>query len=115
MISCLVAESPAVSEGALEAIARACSPRVATYGPQAVLFDASGLKGLFGMPEELARAVHRLAAERDVRVRVALASTSTAAWILAHAALASTVVAVGRDADVLSPVRLTALEMLPEI
>src|SRR4029079_15898035 len=46
--------------------------------------------------------------------RVALATTATAAWILAHTRSGSTVVS-GRDADMLASVPLSALELLPDI
>jgi len=115
MICCLVAESSTAGTPAvLEAVARACSPRVATYGADAVLFDAGGLGGLFGTPEALALDVQRLAAERDVAVRVAVAVTSTAAWILAHARPGVTV-AVHRETDALATLPLAALAMLPEM
>jgi protein ImuB len=71
--------------GALAAIARACSPSVALTGDRTAVFDASGLERALGPPEVIAREVRRLAADRGLSVRVAIAATATAAALLAHA------------------------------
>ena len=70
---------------ALVDIARLGSPRIAVDGPRAVTLDASGLTSLFGDARAIAHELRRLAADRGVRVRVAVASTRTAARLLAHA------------------------------
>lgn len=88
MFCCLLAEpaSGAMgSVGAVEAIARACSPRVAPRGHEAVVFDVEGLTRVWGPPEVLAREVARMAKEHGLAARVAVADTMTAAWVLAHA------------------------------
>jgi protein ImuB len=115
MICCLVSETAsACPPGALEAVARACSPRVAPYGDAAVVFDASGLTGMFGSGEDLARDVHRLAAGQGLLVRVALAGTTTTAWLLAHARSGPTVAAPGRDAEALAALPIRWLSVLRE-
>ena len=66
-------------------VARMGSPRIVVDGPRAVTLDASGLTRLFGDARAIAHEMRRLAAERGLRVRVAVASTRTAARLLAHA------------------------------
>jgi protein ImuB len=94
----------------MEDIARACSPRVEQYGDAGVIFDASGLTHVFGVPEHLAYEVQRLAAERHLTIRVAVAATTTAAWLLAsHARLPVTVAAPGHEAAALAALPIDAL------
>ena len=66
-------------------VARMGSPRIVVDGPRAVTLDVSGLTRLFGDARAIAHEMRRLAAERGLRVRVAVASTRTAARLLAHA------------------------------
>ncbi|HKW02861.1 MAG TPA: hypothetical protein VJN96_23760 [Vicinamibacterales bacterium] len=95
----------------LEAIARGCSPRIEAHGDRAVLFDASGLTQAIGAPGDIAGEVQRLARAQSLDVRLALAATTTTAWILAHAAREGvTLVAPGREAAALSAVPLHWLE-----
>ncbi|MGE0392039.1 MAG: hypothetical protein AB7I25_04970 [Vicinamibacterales bacterium] len=65
-------------------VARMGSPRVAVDGPRTVTLDVSGLTALFGDARAIAHELRRLAADRGLRVRVAVASTRTAARLLAH-------------------------------
>ena len=96
----------------LEEIARACSPRVqAAPSGCAVVFDASGLDRAIGTPAEIGAAVQQLAANRGARVRVALARTCVAAWLLAHAREGVTVAGDPRAA--LAPLPLGWLAALP--
>jgi len=99
--------------GALEAVARACSPRVAAQGEEAVVFDASGLGRVLGSPAIIAGEVARLAAGRGVRVRIALAGTATAATLLARARPGITLVDPGEDAAALASLPLEWLAMSP--
>lgn len=105
--------------GALEAVARACSPRLQRYGDArhgnaGIAFDARGLARVIGPPAEIAREVSRVAAEHGIVVRVALAGTTTTAWLLAHARSGVTIVAPGEDAAVLAPLPLGWLGALTE-
>jgi protein ImuB len=86
MFCCLVAQAgdTPTAQGVVEAIARACSPRVALHGQDAVIFDVTGLGRACGPPEVIAREVARMVAERGLTARVAIADTRTTAWILAH-------------------------------
>ena len=97
----------------LDEIARACSPRVqAAPSGRAVVFDASGLDRAIGTPAEIGAAVQQLAANRGARVRVALARTRVAAWLLAHAREGVTV-AAGDPRAALAPLPLGWLATLP--
>lgn len=94
--------------GAIAAVARACSPRVEPRGDAAAVFDADGLARILGSPETIAREVGRLAARRGLCVRVALAPTETAAWLLAHARTGKTIV-MADVADALAGLPLALL------
>jgi protein ImuB len=87
MFCCLVVDS-SVEPGVLADVARACSPRVELIGDRVAIFDADGLGRVLGPPDEIVRAVDRLAAGRGVSIRVAIAKTATAAQLLAHAGAA---------------------------
>ena len=71
MICCLVRVSPNTPPGALEAIGRACSPRVESHGPSVVMFDADGLGRVVGTPADIAREVTQLAVRQGLVIRVA--------------------------------------------
>src|SRR6478672_6128517 len=113
LFCCLVTAVPSAS--ALELVARACSPRIEVHGDRAVLFDASGLTQAIGAPEDIAREVQRLARAESVDARIALAATTTTAWILAHAAREGvTIVAAGKEPEALGAVQLHWLRTLPD-
>jgi protein ImuB len=65
-------------------VAREFSPRVEACGPREVTLDVSGLARLFGDGKTIAAELRRTAADRGLRVRVAVAGTRTAARLLAH-------------------------------
>lgn len=110
---CLVrAPSSPTVPGALEAVARACSPRVVPWRDVAVVFDASGLDRAMGPPARIASEVARLAAERGVHVRVGLAGKTTTAWLLAHTQPGISIAMPGREADVLAPLPIEALKVM---
>ena len=115
MFLCLVRDSlsPSVS-GVLESVARACSPRVEPHGDDVVVCDARGLTRVIGEPVVIADEMRRMAWDRGVGVRVAIAGTHTAAWLLAHVRPGTTVVRPGDEASVLARLPITALSMLPE-
>lgn len=113
MICCLISKSSLPPPGALEAVARLCSPRVMTCGRTAVLFDASGLTRAIGPPARIVDEVRRLAAAEGLTVRAAVAGTMSAAWLLAHASTPVVVIDPGREAAVLAPLPLILLKTLP--
>ncbi len=100
--------------GALESVARACSPRVEPHGDDVVVCDARGLTRVIGEPDVIANEMRRMAWDRGVGVRIAMAGTHTAAWLLAHVRPGTTVVPPGDEARVLARLPITALSMLPE-
>ena len=113
MICCLVSES-ARGDARLIEIARACSPRVEAHGDRVIVFDASGLERVIGTPADIAHAVDALAREHGIGVRVALASTRVAAWLLAHAARSTiTVVTAAETRSTVAALPVTALSVLP--
>lgn len=111
MVCCLVRdpESRPAPRGALEQIARASSPRVTPCGESAVVFDVAGLSRVCGPPGEIARAVNAQAAACGLTVRLAIAGTMTAAWVLAHARSGVTVVSPGSEAATLGPLPIAWL------
>jgi protein ImuB len=87
---------------------------VEPHGDDVVMCDARGLSRVIGEPLVIADEMRRMAWERGVGVRVAIAGTHTASWLLAHVRPGITVVTPGEEAGVLSRLPLTALSMLPE-
>jgi protein ImuB len=108
---CVVSETP----GALERVARACSPRVDPVTDRAVLFDAGGLGRAIGPPEVIAREVATMAAAEGLTVHVAIASSMTAAWILAQACHGITVALSDGAGEPLAPLPLRWLETLADL
>ncbi|MEO8481319.1 MAG: hypothetical protein ABI634_03865 [Acidobacteriota bacterium] len=116
MVCCLCGEASAsLTPGDLDAVARACSPRVAPHGANAVLFDVEGLSRVCGPPHVIAREVMALATTEGLAVRVAIAGTMTAAWVLAHARAGSTVVPAGGEAAALAPLPVAWLGTVLEL
>ena len=68
----------------LEAVARDFSPRVEPVGDREITLDLRGLDRLIGDPPTIAAELRRTAADRGLRVRVAIADTRTAARLLVH-------------------------------
>ncbi len=114
MFICLVRDSLSPARrGVLEQVARACSPRVEPYGDEAVVCDGSGLTRVIGMPAVIAEEMRRMAWEREVGVRVAIAGTRTAAWLLGHVRPGTTIVAAGEERRQLDRLPLSSLKCLP--
>jgi protein ImuB len=102
MFCCLSLDpASAALPGVLATVAQSCSPRVEIF-ESAAIFDATGLSRVIGAPAEIAGEVQRLAASHGIVVRVAIARTMTAAWLLAHARSGATV-AMGEPAEALAP------------
>ncbi|HET9468204.1 MAG TPA: DNA polymerase Y family protein [Vicinamibacterales bacterium] len=83
-----------------------------THGDRTVTLDISGLGSLIGEPRTIGEELRRTAADAGLRVHVAVASTSTAAMLLAHARAGLTVVAPGTEAATLAPLPLRTLTQL---
>jgi protein ImuB len=94
-------------------IARDFSPRVETHGDRTVTLDISGLGTFIGEPRSIGEALRRTAADAGLRVHIAVASTSTAVILLAHARAGLTVVPRGEEATALAALPLDLLDRLP--
>ena len=102
------------STGALVGVAAEFSPRYEVTGPRDVTLDLSGLARLFGSARAIADELQRTAAERDLRVRIAIAGTATAARLLAHGAHHDiTVIDPGGEPEALASLPLALLANVP--
>jgi protein ImuB len=93
-------------------IARDFSPRVETHGDRTVTLDISGLDRLIGEPRSIGEELRRAAADAGLGVHIAVAASSTAAILLAHARAGLTVVPRGEEAAALAPLPLRTLTTL---
>ena len=100
------------AETALVQVARDFSPRVETHGERTVTLDISGLGSLIGEPRAIGEELRRAAADAGLAVHIAVAATSTAAILLAHARAGLTVVARGDEAAALAPLPIRTLTQL---
>jgi protein ImuB len=105
--------APDAPADALIQVAAEFSPRYEITGPRDVVIDLSGLARLFGSARAIAVELQRTAAAHDLRIRVAIAGTATAARLLAHGAPGEiTVVESGDEADALARLPLELLATL---
>jgi protein ImuB len=102
--------SPASTE--IVQLARDFSPRVETHDDRTVTLDISGLGSLLGEARVIGEELRRTAADRALRVHIALASTATAAILLAQSRAGLVVIPPGGEAAALAPLPLSALEAL---
>jgi protein ImuB len=93
-------------------VARDFSPRVETHGDRTVTLDISGLGSLIGEPRSIGEELRRTAADAGLRVHIAVAATSTAAILLAHARAGLTVVPRGEEATAVASLPLRTLAQL---
>ncbi|MQA30612.1 MAG: hypothetical protein GEU82_12385 [Luteitalea sp.] len=96
----------------LIAVAEVFSPRYERHGDDAVVIDVSGLDRLLGPPRLVGDQLRREAANRGLRVHVALAATRIAALVLAHARAGVVIVDPGDEASALAPLPLRVLEQV---
>ena len=99
----------ATSPEALLAVAREFSPRIEVCGGREVVLDLSGLERLFGDARTIGDEIRRTAADRELRVRVAIAGTRTAARLLVRHRAGVTVVPNGGEASALAPLPIALL------
>ncbi len=108
----------AARPGALLALARDFSPRLERHGDDTIVLDASGLGRLLGDAPGIALELARTAADRGLKVEIALAPTVTAARLLAVDIAGDEPVVVTTDvAAALAPLplaRLAILDPLPK-
>ena len=103
---------PLFPHAALVQLARNFSPRVETHGDRTVTLDVNGLGSLIGDPRSIGEELRRTAADAALHVHIAVAATSTAAILLAHARAGLTVVPRGEEAAMLAPLPLRMLSQL---
>ncbi|HEY6359614.1 MAG TPA: hypothetical protein VIX63_00850 [Vicinamibacterales bacterium] len=108
MVGALYAAEDTPPDVLLE-VAREFSPRLEVCGPREIVLDLAGLARLFGNAHTIAAELRRTAADRELRVRVAIAGTRTAARVLVHHYAGITVVDPGEEAAALSPLPLALL------
>ena len=129
MFACVYAAEGSPFDVLLE-VAREFSPRVEACGPRPstraqgapsnvegreVTLDLSGLARLFGDAHTIAGELRRTAADRGLRVRVAIAGTRTAARLLAHHHVGLTVIEPGTEAASLADLPIESLEIFAPI
>src|SRR3954471_12374907 len=96
----------------LDAVAREFSPRVGVCNRREITLDLIGVARLFGDGHEIAASIRATAADRGLRVRVAIAGTRTAARLLVHHRAGLTVIEPGTEAAVLAPLPLALLRVV---
>ncbi len=104
--------------GVLLDVGRAFSPRVQVHLPREVVLDVDGLTRLFGDARSLGAEIRRTAADRSLRVRVALAGSRVTARLLARHRAGLTLAADGDLMDAESnraAVAEVPLELLADI
>ncbi|MBK5295529.1 MAG: hypothetical protein JJE40_00135 [Vicinamibacteria bacterium] len=116
MIACVLlvrwADTIATPTTALLEVAQRFSPRVAWVEPHALAIDLHGLERLFGEPRAIGEQLRRALAKAGLETHVAVASTRTAARLLAHARAGLTVVAPGAVAEALAALPIALLPCL---
>jgi len=109
--------APSLPAAALVDVARAFTPRFEQLG-SIILLDASGLSRLFGSAQELGEhlrdALSKLS-PGDSLPRVAMASTQTAATLLALGSPGLTVVMPGKEAIALAPLSVAVLDQFERL
>ncbi len=96
----------------LLAVAREFSPRLEVCSARETVLDLAGLERLFGDARTIADEIRRTAAERGLRVRIAIADTRTAARLLVHHRAGVTVIPNGGEAAALAPLPLALLAVV---
>jgi protein ImuB len=91
------------------------SPRLEDGGPGLVFVDIAGLARLLGADEMIAERLARAARAVGLPARVGVAGTRAAARVAARLAARTAVIAPGREAAVLAPVELSALDWPPPV
>jgi protein ImuB len=102
-------------KGNLLAIGFEFSPLVEQTAPDAVTFDASGLDRLFGLPQDVAAAVARRAAETQTKASIAIASNPDAAICAARGFSGVSIIPYGDEAKFLGSLPVTQLAPSPEL
>ena len=104
-----------MASGNLAALAFEFSPVVERTAADTVTLDASGLDRLFGLPQDVAAAIVRRAAETGVRANIALASNPDAAICAARGFAGVGIVPYGDEAKYLGALPLALLRPSAEL
>ncbi len=107
-------DQAASGDGTLARLAADFSPRFELHRNDLVAIDVSGLERLLGPARAIGEELRRTAAERGVRVHVAIAGTRVAALVLAQARPGLTIVKPGEEAAALAPIPIGILERVAE-
>jgi protein ImuB len=99
---------------ALLEVAADFTPRFELHAPDEVVLDLAGLERLLGGPHAIGKELCRAGAERQLRLRIAIAGTYTAARLLARAESQEDIVVVepGAEAIVLAPLPIDLLTVI---
>jgi nucleotidyltransferase/DNA polymerase involved in DNA repair len=101
-------------------LAREYSPRIEIHGDNLVVLDTAdltgrpGSPGMFGDARELGATLRRSAADRGLYLRIAVASTRTAALLVVQKRSGLTVIEPGRETVILASLPLTVLKALAQ-
>ncbi len=90
-------------------VAREFSPRIEVCSATEIVLDLSGLERLFGEARTIAEELRRTAADRGLRVRVAMAGTRTAARLLVRYRAGLTIIEPGNEAAAVAPLPIALL------
>ena len=93
-------------------VAREFSPRIEVMDAREITLDLSGLTRLFGDARAMGDALRRTAADRGLRVRVAVAGTRTAARLMVRHRAGVSVVEPGAEAAALAALPIALLDVL---
>ncbi|HKE24355.1 MAG TPA: hypothetical protein VKB88_18460 [Bryobacteraceae bacterium] len=102
-------------QGDLTPLAFEFSPLVERTSDDTVTFDASGLERLFGVAQDVAAAIMRRAAQRGLRVNLALAANPDAAICAARGFAGTHVIPQGDEAKFLGALLLAQLAPSDEL
>ena len=101
---------------ALLEVATDFTPRFELHAPDEVVLDLAGLERLFGGPHAIGEELCRVGAERQLRLRIAIAGTCTAARLLARTESPEpedvAVVEPGAEAIALAPLSIDLLTVI---
>lgn len=97
---------------ALMDLAHEYSPRVEVRGHELVVLDINGLDQLWGSPSAIGERLRKQAADRKLRVRVAVASTKMAAMLATQGRCGLTIIPLGHEAQALASLPLAVLQKL---
>ncbi len=95
-------------------LAREYSPRIEIHGDNLVVLDTTGLTSMFGSVRELGATLRRSAADRGLYLRIAVASTRTAALLVVQERSGLTVIDPGRETVTLASLPLEVLKALAQ-